>query len=67
MKRKPEYTHNGSFGKSFGLLVRSVLNVASFGFFWYAASGAQMPFVIGATVALTAMVMLNFIFPMIKK
>ena len=67
MRNKPEFTHNGSFGKSFVLLLRSILNIASFGFFWYALTGGEMPLVVVATVALTAMVMLNFVFPIIKK
>jgi hypothetical protein len=66
-RNKVEYTHNGSPVKSFFLLVSSLLNMAVFAFFWYAVKSGNMTYVIAATVALTAFVMMNFVFPAVKK
>ena len=62
-----EYTHNGSPVKSFFLLIGSIINMAVFAFFWYAVKSGNMTLVIAATVALTVFVMMNFVFPAVKK
>ena len=67
MRKKIEYTHNGSVWKSLWLLMRSVLNIASFAFFWYALVLANMAVVAGASALLTFCVLANFIFPLVKR
>ena len=67
MRKKIEYTHNGSVWKSLWLLIRSMLNIASFGFFWYSLMAANTLFIISSTAALTVCVLLNFIFPLVKR
>ena len=67
MRRKIEYTHNGSFFKSFGLLFRSLFNLAAFVFFWYTLLVPNIALVVASTAVLTVAVLLNFIFPIVKK
>lgn len=38
MARSHEFTHGGSIGKNIGLLLRSFLNILSFGAFWFGLS-----------------------------
>ncbi|MBQ7836247.1 MAG: hypothetical protein IJ389_03245 [Clostridia bacterium] len=66
-KNNVEYTHNGSPIKSFFLLIGSIINMAVFAFFWYAIHSENMTMVIIGTVALTVLVMVNFVFPAVKK
>jgi hypothetical protein len=67
MRQKIEYTHNGSIWKSLWLLIRSLLNIAAFGFFWYSLMAANTILVVGSTAILTILVLLNFIFPIVKR
>lgn len=67
MKKKIEYTHNGSFWKSLWLLLRSVCNIVAFAFFWYSVIVSETILIIVSTVALTLLVVANFIFVILKR
>lgn len=67
MNKKTEYTHNGSFWKSFGLLLRALFNIAAFTFFWYTLIIPNIPLLVASTALLTAAILLNLIFPLLKK
>ena len=67
MKKKIEYTHNGSFWKSLGLLIRSLLNIAAFGFFWYSLVASNVAFIVISTAALSLLFAVNFLFVLIKR
>ena len=67
MKKKIEFTHNGSFLKRLWLLVRSLANIGAFAFFWYAIIVSDVGFIVASTAALTLLVLANFIFPLLKR
>lgn len=67
MRKKIEYTHNGSFFKSLWLLVRSICNIAAFAFFWYTIIVAETTLIIASASILTLLVFVNFIFVLLKR